>query len=69
MLSRGEFGEAFIHHALSLTPTRHVIVLLAIDFDSTKNCTDLFRDNPMFAGKICLARKALRLAPLVDGGA
>lgn len=53
-LSRGELGEAFVRRALSLTSIRHVIMVLAIDFDGTRNRTDLFRDNPMFAGKIDL---------------
>jgi len=53
-LSRGRTRRGLDRHALPLTPVWHVITPLAIDFDSTRNRADLFRDNPMSAGKIVL---------------
>ena len=49
----GRLACAFIRHALSLR-VRAVAMLLRVDFDSGKTRTDLFRDNPTFAGKITL---------------
>ena len=50
---RSDLACAFIRHALTL-PVRVVAMLLRVDFDSGKTRTDLFRDNPRFAGKITL---------------
>jgi hypothetical protein len=49
----GRLACAFIRHALSLD-ARIVATLLRVDFDSGRTRTDLFRDNPSFAGKITL---------------
>jgi hypothetical protein len=50
---RGAMARDFIRHALAFE-TRIVAMLLRVDFDSGKTRTDLFRDNPHFAGKITL---------------
>jgi hypothetical protein len=50
---RSDLACAFIRHALRLKP-RIVAMLLRVDFDSAKTRADLFRDNPIFAGKIVL---------------
>jgi hypothetical protein len=44
----------FIRHALSFSAVRKVAMLLRVDFDSAKTRADLFRDCPVFAGKIVL---------------
>jgi hypothetical protein len=49
---RGATACSFIEHGLVLT--RHVVLLLPIDFDSAKGRTHLFRDCPAFAHKIIL---------------
>jgi hypothetical protein len=53
---RGELAVAFIEHALELGVPR-VSMLLRNDFDSAISRQHLFRNNPMFAGKIVLLNR------------
>src|SRR5262249_38083763 len=53
---RGEEAERFIEHALELG-VPYVAMLLRNDFDSAIGRQRLFRDNPMFAGKVVLLNR------------
>jgi hypothetical protein len=50
---RGELACDFIRHALHLE-CKLTAMLLRVDFDSAKTRVGLFRDHPMFVGKIVL---------------